>query len=228
MNILKKWIKGNLKAYDIFVAQLPIILLCSPLGLIPFKVIAVSSKTATHCFAITRVGRIMPFVCFSLFTMCVIVTTATSHSFSTHFVPTEMSVLMSSSQLVMYHVAVTIIYGACVIKRNKLIKLFNLLAQMDRKFEMCDNVGVNYCLTVTYMLKCIAIFWFRFVVSFALIYVLQMILNRPIRLTVWVSYFMSHIVTTLIVLKFIWIMSQLKYRFTLLKTVSHFNCLILM
>lgn len=223
MNIITKWIKGNLKANDIFVAQLPIILFCSPIGLMPLKVIAVSSKTATnsHCLAITRFGRIMPFVYTAMFTICLIITISTTNSFSTHFVPTEMSGMVSSAQLVMFYVGVTIMYGTCVLKRNKLLKLFNLLAHIDRKFEMCVNVYLDYCLTVKYMLKCIAAHWLTFAAYVVLIYVQQKLLGRSIWLNVWVSYFMSHLVVSFVVLKFICIISQLKYRFSLLKTVSH-------
>lgn len=157
-----------------------------------------------------------------MFTICFIITMTTTDSFSTYFVPTEMSGLVSSAQLVMFYVGVTIIYGSCVLKRNKLMKLFNSLAQIDRKFEMHANVHLDYCLTVTHMLKCIVMHWLTFAVYVVLNYVQQKILGRSIRFNVWVSYFMSHMVVSFVVLKFICTISQLKYRFCLLKTVSFF------
>lgn len=216
--MFKKWFNTYIKANNIFIAQWPIILICWPIGLIPFKLVL---PPASPNFQITILGQLMPFVCTIGYFICFCLTMYNrTISFFTYFVPSDMSNAVSYAQLLFFLVGVVIVYGSVIFNRMRLIELFNLLSKIDENLKTGVNVLLDYSRTVKFMLKCIAFHWVTFGAYITMNYFLHTFQGRTLKLYIWVSYFMLHLAASVIILKFICVMSQLKYRFSLLREVS--------
>lgn len=216
--MFKKWFNTYIKANNVFVAQWPMILICWPLGQIPFKLVL---PPAEPTFRITILGQIMPAVCVIVCFICFYLTISyRTASFFTYFVPNDMSHVVSYLQLLFFLVGILILYGSAVFNRARLIELFNLLAQVDEKLKTGLNEILDYSRTVKLMLICIGFHWLTYGMYITMNYFLHTYQGRTIKIYIWVSYFMFHLVASVIILKFICVMSQLKYRFSLLKKVS--------
>lgn len=216
--MFKKWFNIFVKPNNIFVAQWPMMLICWPLGLIPFKLVL---PPAPPSFRMTILGQIMPFVATIMyFTSFYLTITFRSVSFFTYFVPNDMSNIVSYVQLLLFLVSIVIVYGSVVFNRMRLIELFNLLSQVDEKFKTAVNVIMDYSRTVKLLLICIALHWFTYGTYIVMNYFLHSYQGRSLKIYIWVSYFMFHLAASVIIIQFICVMSQLKYRFRLLREVS--------
>lgn len=218
--MFKKWFNTYIKANNIFIAQWPIILICRSLGLISFKLVLPHAPAPPN-FQITVLGLIMPFVFTVVYltSFCLTMTNRTG-SFFMYFVPNGISNAVSYAQLVAFLVGVVIVYGSVVFKCMRLIELFNLLSQIDEKFQTGVNVMLDYSQTVKCMLKCIAWHWLTYGTYITMNLCLHIFQGRTITIYNWISYFTFNLAASILILKFIWVLSQLKYRFSLLKQVS--------
>lgn len=214
--MFQKWFNTYIKANNVFVAQWPIILICWPLGMIPFILVRSPPN-----FRITALGRFMPFVCTIIYFISFGLTMFNrTISFFTYFVPNDMSSVVSYAQLSFFFSGILIVYGSAVFNRTRLIELFNLLSQIDDKFKTGVNVILDYSRAVKLMLKFIALHYFTYGAYITMNFLLHTYQGRSLNIYIWISYFMFHLVASVIILQFISVMSQLKYRFSLLREVS--------
>lgn len=228
MNVVIQRIRKNVDEFlrppNVYMAQRPLIWMCRMVGLLPF-VVVYKNALSNECITSIRVSRfclILPFVFIGIFTLSFATTLVRGDSFSTYFVPTELSGFVSFTLLTIFFMAVVTIYTACFWHRQKLIRIFDMFHSIDMKLRETSSgcMRVAYAKTVRYMLVMMASHSLLYALKWLLTYVQQVLLDRTPTANVWVSYFMSHVILFIATLMFWCIVRQLHYRFRLLNEVS--------
>lgn len=215
--ICRNIIGQSFRPSNVFMTQWPLIWMCRTIGLLPLVIV---TKKSVDSIRVSPFCLVFPFILVGIFSFSFVVTIARGDSFSTYFVPTDLSELVSFAQLTIFFMSVVTIYVSIFWNRQKLVRLFVLFDVIDGKLTECYDVRVPYAKSVRYMLTVIGVHSILFILKWLLTYLQQMLLDRTPTWNIWVSYFFSHIILFSATIKFMCIVEQLHCRYRLLNQVS--------
>lgn len=217
-----KQIFQNLKEYfnpsTLHTSQKPMVMACYLFGIIPFYLVTDERNDRYEC---SFNGLIIATIHIMVFGACIVLTFSRQQHFVSAFFQTDISQVTSIIQLIISFLALAIVYPNIYIRKQKILKIFDILSKMDGQFMWSDN-KTEHKKTFWYSVKLILA---NFVIYFIYIfgsYAIQINLDRPAQVYAWVSFFLPHFVLSFVTLKFLCIMQLLRNRIRSLNRVSTF------
>lgn len=215
---LQKWFNQLFKPKDIYGAQQPLIIFTFLCGITPFKLVG---KTGNRRIEMTIIGYIHTIIHISVFGFCFVITLNKKATIVGYFFNTQISKIGDMLQLVTGLLALTITFMCCLLKRHKVIGVIHFLKKIDEDFKQL-GIETDYKSTLRYILIVLT-----FKISIYMVYLfgsyflLDSVLVYPC-VSVWVSFFLPHMVISSLIALFMCLIKQIRHRFLLLNKVCVF------
>lgn len=215
MEKLKKIFKNAFNPKDIYSSHRPMIHTYILDGLFPFKL----NKDKTQLVS-SKMGISLTIIHLIFYFTCFLLTICDNQSFVVYFFQTEISVFGGYLQFATSCVAVVLLFSIAIIRRHKIRLVLKSLHAVDKRFkdlyEEIDHKAVFYliliAMIVLYLLN----------LTFVLLSLLLLgTKNKYPDFVVWWSFFFPYLILTLVVVKFVTVMSQIVQRFRALTKVRY-------
>lgn len=213
MEKIKKILKNAFNPKDIYSTHRPMLLTYCFEGLFPFKL-----NKDKNQLDFSKIGFFWTLLQLTLYFACFLSTVFDNQSFVVYFFQTEISVIGGYLQFVTSCAAVVSLFSIAIIRRHKIRLVFQSLYNVDKRFkdldQEIDHKAVFYLILIGWMM----------LYSLNLIFVLLSLFllgtkNKYPDFVVWWSFFFPYLIVTLVVVKFITVMSQISQRFRALTKV---------
>lgn len=209
------WFKSIFKPTDIYGAQQPLIIITFLCGITPFKLVG---STGNRRIEMTIIGYINTIIHITIFGYCFVVTLNKNATIVGYFFNTQISKIGDMLQLCTGLLALTITFMCCLLKRHKVIGVIHFLQRIDEDFKEL-GIETDYKSTFRYILIVLSFKVMIYMVYlFGSYFLLDSVLVYP-SVSVWVSFFLPHMVISSLISLFMCLIKQIRHRFLLLNKV---------
>lgn len=209
------WFKSVFKPTDIYGAQQPLIIITFLCGITPFKLVG---STGNRRIEMTIIGYINTIIHITIFGYCFVVTLNKNATIVGYFFNTQISKIGDMLQLCTGLLALTITFMCCLLKRHKVIGVIHFLQRIDEDFKEL-GIETDYKSTFRYILIVLSFKVMIYMVYlFGSYFLLDSVLVYP-SVSVWVSFFLPHMVISSLISLFMCLIKQIRHRFLLLNKV---------
>lgn len=218
MENLKKvseFFRDLLNPTDVYVAQRPLFLMSFLVGILPLNLAGEEGKRRLE---VTICGFIITGLYGLAFAVCYIITLIRHDSLIGYFFLSDISNVGNTLTLCTAFLTLAVTFVCCIIRRFKLIAVFNMLAKIDEKFKELGAV-INYKTTLKFT-SC-AVLTFLIIYGFYLGGSYWLLRSSKIypNITVWVTFFLPHAMTSMVAIMFMCIVNQIRHRIRCLNVV---------
>ncbi|XP_049537189.1 putative gustatory receptor 28b [Anopheles darlingi] len=213
---MKKSLQTFLNPKDFYAAQRPVLRVSFLIGMTPFTV--VKGPTDLMMLRCTPFGYINSSVHVILFCSCYINTLLKGETITRFFFRTDISTLGDVLQFSIGITALIMTFFCSIFQRNKLIKSFHALANIDQKFREI-GMETNYKSTLHYNLlvmcsKAVITFFYLCVCFAVFIYS-----STYPSFTTWMAFLLPYFMMSMVIVIFLCFVNQAKHRFHLLNKI---------
>lgn len=203
---------------DIYAAQHPLLKLSLISGIAPLKLIGTPGNRRLQ---INFFGFVIVLLHLVLFGICYVRTITIHESIVSYFFKTEISVLGDTLQLCIGLIGICTVFLYSLIQRNKFILWFHLMARID---EQLKEIGIetDYKSTLRFIFLVLFVNFIFFNTYLTGSWILFKTAGIYPNFSCWVSFFMPHLMISIIVVLFLCLVKQMKHRFLLLNKVGLF------
>lgn len=206
------------KPSDIYSAQHPLIIVSFLCGISPYKLVGdVGQRRLEH----NIFGYVITGLLLALYFVCYIDTLKAHESIVGYFFHTNITNIGNSLQLFTGLLGLTSTVVFSHLRRKKLVTLLQQLGKIDTFFREL-GVETDYKYTVRYISIVLVVKFVIFITYLTGCYVLLDDADAHPKYTVWISFFLPHIMISMNVVKFMCYVKQIRHRFLLLNKVTRF------
>lgn len=217
LTMLKRLYRELKNPSDIYSAQLPLFVLSFLCGTIPFKLVGSYGKRR---LVTSIIGYLITFGLITLFSVCFVIALAKDGSIVGYFYSdSDIPKIGDTLQLFSGLIGLTITYLCSIMRRRKLVSLIYKLVKCDDRLKLL-GIETDYRYTLHYILKVLFIKITIYVLYMIGCYYLLKSVDASPNFTVWVSFFLPHLMICMSFVKFICFVKQIRHRFLLTNKVS--------
>ena len=206
-------LKTYINPVDVHGTLWPMIIINQIIGTIPFK-----WTSKTRQYQLTLYGMIMFVLTTAVCTVCLVFSVLTPENYITIFLDSKLAHYASLVLLAFYFIGLLITYTYSFFQRHKLIKVIYMIDWIDKKLQTI-SVKINYRRCVNVLIRNTLFHLTCFVIYLGFNYMLQWVSMDNQHISVWISYFLPHLVMSSVVFMFLCILSHISYRIKLLNQV---------
>lgn len=213
--VLKAFTQELLNPTDVFVAQRPLFLMSFLLGILPMNL---AGKEGKRRLEVTIFGFIITGLYGCMFGACYIITLIRHESLTGYFFQSDIANIGNTLTLCTAFMTLAVTFVCSIIRRFKLIAVYNMLAKIDGKLKDL-GVEIDYKSTLNFIsiaiLTFLVIYGFYLGGSYWLLNSSNVIPNFP----VWMTFFLPHAMTSMVAIMFMCIVKQIRHRIRCLNVV---------
>lgn len=205
---------------DVFVAQRPLFLMSFLVGILPMNL---AGREGKRRLEVTVFGFIITGLYGIMFTVCYIMTLIRHDSLTGYFFQSEIANIGNTLTLCTAFMTLTVTFVCCIVRRFKLIAVYNMLAKIDGKLK---DLGVDIDYKSTLKFISVAVLTFVLVYGFYLCGSFWLLKSSNIfpNFTVWMTFFLPHAMTSMVTIMFMCIVKQIRHRIRCLNVVRTQFC----
>lgn len=200
---------------DVFVAQRPLFLMSFLVGILPMNL---AGREGKRRLEVTVFGFIITGLYGLMFAVCYIMTLIRHDSFIGYFFQSDIANIGNTLTLITAFMTLAITFVCCIVRRFKLIAVYNMLAKIDGKLK---DLGVEIDYKSTLKFVSVAVLTFIFTYGFYLggsFWLLETSNVFP-NFSVWMTFFLPHAMTSMVAIMFMCIVKQIRHRIRCLNVV---------
>ncbi|KAJ6640745.1 putative gustatory receptor 28b [Pseudolycoriella hygida] len=213
-SILKS-VQDFLRPTDIFASQRPLFLMSFLLGIFPMNLAGTEGKRRLE---VTICGCIITGLYGLMFAVCYIITLIRHESLTGYFFQSDIANIGNTLTLCTAFMTLAVTFVCCIVRRFKLIAVYNMLAKVDGKLK---DLGVEIDYVSTLKFTGIAVATFILIYGFYLggsFWLLETSNVFP-NFAVWMTFFLPHAMTSMVAIMFMCIVKQIRLRIRCLNVV---------
>ncbi|KAG4071157.1 hypothetical protein HA402_007642 [Bradysia odoriphaga] len=200
---------------DVFVAQRPLFLMSFLVGILPLNL---TGREGKRRLEVTVFGFIITGMYGLVFAVCYIITLIRHNSLTGYFFQSDIANIGNTLTLCTAFMTLTVTFVSCIVRRFKLIAVYNMLAKIDGKLKEL-GMEIDYRSTLTFIgvavLTFVVIYGFYLGGSFWLLISSNVFPN----FTVWMTFFLPHAMTSMVAIMFMCIVKQIRHRIRCLNVI---------
>jgi gustatory receptor len=200
---------------DIYSAQSLLIKLSLISGIAPLKL---TGKCGNRRLQVNLFGFVILIIHMCIFAFCYIRTITVHDSIVSYFFKTEISVVGDTLQLCIGLIGISTVFLNSFCKRQTFILWFHLMARIDEELKQI-GIETDYKSTLKFICLVLMVKFIFFNGYMLGSYVLFNMANVFPNYTCWISFFLPHLMISIIVVLFLCFVKQMKHRFLLLNKV---------
>lgn len=210
-----KTIQEFLNPTDVFVAQRPLFLMSFLVGILPMNL---AGREGKRHLEVTIFGFIITGLYGLMFAVCYIITLIRHESLTGYFFQSDIANIGNTLTLCTAFMTLAVTFVCCIVRRFKLIAVYNMLSKIDGKFK---DLGVEIDYKSTLKFISVAVLTFIFIYGFYLggSFWLLKTSNVFPNFAVWMTFFLPHAMTSMVAIMFICIVKQIRHRIRCLNVV---------
>lgn len=200
---------------DVFVAQRPLFIMSFLVGILPMNL---AGREGKRRLEVTVFGFIITGLYGLIFAVCYIITLIRHDSLTGYFFKSDIANIGNTLTLCTAFMTLAVTFLCCIVRRFKLIAVYNMLAKIDGKLKDL-GVEIDYKSTLKFVtvavLAFVVIYGFYLGGSFWLLKSSNVFPN----FTVWMTFFLPHAMTSMVAIMFMCIVKQIRHRIRCLNVV---------
>lgn len=200
---------------DVFVAQRPLFIMSFLVGILPMNLAGRADKRRLE---VTVFGFIITGLYGLIFAVCYIVTLIRHDSLTGYFFKSDIANIGNTLTLCTAFMTLTVTFLCCIVRRFKLIAVYNMLAKIDGKLK---DLGVEIDYKSTLKFVTVAVLTFVVIYGFYLGGSFWLLKSSNVfpNFTVWMTFFLPHAMTSMVAIMFTCIVKQIRHRIRCLNVV---------
>lgn len=200
---------------DVFLAQRPLFMMSFLVGILPMNL---AGRDGKRRLEVTVFGFIITGIYGLIFAVCYIITLIRHDSLTGYFFQSDIANIGNTLTLCTAFMTLAVTFTCCIVRRFKLIAVYNMLAKIDAKLK---DLGVDIDYKSTFRLIGVSVLTFMVVYGFYLggsFWLLETSNVFP-NFAVWMTFFLPHAMTSMVAIMFMCIVKQIRHRIRCLNVV---------